>query len=130
MIVRAIPSVDELVNEHFGLVAKIVRNLSKLPCVRRLGDEALSVGNFALVKAAQGFDITQGVKFKTYATTIITRDVNYEAAKHESSLGIALVTPDVLPGREPEDRRERVVTVAAQRKRKRLQQRLGINERN
>ena len=97
MIVRAVPSVDDLVTEHMKLVVLVVRTMRSMPCVKRLGDEAISVGRFALFKAAQGYDLSKGTLFKTYAETVIRNAVNKEAAKHAKSLGLHLVNPDALP---------------------------------
>lgn len=114
MIVRAIPSVDDLVAEHLQLVGVVVRTLRKLPCVKRLGDEAYSVGRFALWKAATNYDHTRGVLFKTYAETFITKDVTREAGKHAKAMGLRLINPDALeddcheaPVPEPKPKRKR-----------------------
>lgn len=130
MIVRAIPSVEDLVSEHMKLVSMVVRSMRAMPCVKRLGDEALSIGRFALFKAAKGYDLSNGVLFKTYAEVAIRRDITHEAIKHDKALGIRLVNPDARECQAPAARGERTVSAAARRKRRRLQRRLGINEQN
>lgn len=125
MIVRAIPSIDELVNEHYKLVADTVRYLRKLPCVRRLGDEAQSVGQFALFKAAKKFDAGTA-SFRTYAMKSIRRAVLREATKHSLALGVPLIAPDVREHKPHSERSERTLSQSARRRSNRLRKQLGI----
>lgn len=65
------PDFDQLVSDHLGLVAHIVREtMGRVPAhVDR--DDLTSAGLTALVKAARAFDPERGVRFTSYAATRI-----------------------------------------------------------
>jgi RNA polymerase sigma factor (sigma-70 family) len=66
------PRVDALVRAHIRLVPSIVNRYRDYPvdC-----DELIASGNLGLVIAARKFDEARGVRFSTYATYFILREV-------------------------------------------------------
>jgi RNA polymerase sporulation-specific sigma factor len=66
--------------DHTGLVYHIAKKYSNVDF-----DEAISAGNFALVKAANTFDAEKGVKFATYAARCITNEILMLIRKNKNS---------------------------------------------
>jgi RNA polymerase sigma factor (sigma-70 family) len=66
------PRVDALVRAHLRLVPSIVCRYRDYPVEY---DELIASGNLGLVIAARKFDATRGVKFPTYATYFVVREV-------------------------------------------------------
>src|SRR5438128_2384625 len=63
--------------EHLGLPYEVVnRWLRRYPHYRYCEDDALSVANLGLMKAAHGFDPARGYKFSTYAFRAILTNLN------------------------------------------------------
>lgn len=62
---------DRLVLENQRLVYYVYERLSKNSLTRTYKDDLISEGMLGLVKAAQGFDVSRGCKFSTYAAQCI-----------------------------------------------------------
>ena len=66
------PNRSELITNNIGLVHHAVKKMGLRGATY---DDAVGVGQIALVKAADGYDPTKGVRFSTYATYAILNSV-------------------------------------------------------
>lgn len=74
--------VEHMAEDHLALVETEARFLMSRPMVRALGwDEAIGVGNLALVEAAQTYDFRHTCSFKTYAARAVKRSILRAARK-------------------------------------------------
>ena len=76
---RSLEERNTLVENHLRLPYFVYYRLRRQSDLRRLNeDEAVSAGNFALIKAAQKWNPTKGT-FRTYASRCIERAMRREA---------------------------------------------------
>jgi len=67
---------NALVESNLGLVwAEVLRLCRRNPAARRYDEDLAQVGAIVLMRAAEGFDPGRGVRFSTYATSAIRREI-------------------------------------------------------
>jgi RNA polymerase sigma factor (sigma-70 family) len=68
---------NRLILDNRALVYWTYRRMMNLPLVARMGeDDAIGHGTIGLIKAADGFDAERGVKFSSYASWAIWREID------------------------------------------------------
>ena len=70
---RTIEERNALATEHLNLVSFVIRRHFRRQVAAGLRDDLHSAGVFGLLRAAEHFDETRGVRFSTYAVTAILR---------------------------------------------------------
>jgi RNA polymerase sigma factor (sigma-70 family) len=68
---------NRLILDNRALVPWVYNRIRHFPLVARMGmDDAIGHGTIGLIKAADGFDAERGVKFSSYASWAIWREID------------------------------------------------------
>jgi RNA polymerase sigma factor for flagellar operon FliA len=73
----------QLLQEHLGLVHHVARQMSRTLAVRADFDELVSAGTIGLMTALDGFDVSRGLAFSTFAAPRIRGAILDELRKQD-----------------------------------------------
>jgi RNA polymerase sigma factor for flagellar operon FliA len=74
---------EQLLAEHLGLVHHVARQMSRTLAVRADFDELVSAGAIGLIAALDGFDVSRGLAFSTFAAPRIRGSILDELRRQD-----------------------------------------------